>query len=123
MVFNQVDGIYTYAYEASRNEGCMACNQKPKPLEVDEDFKLQDVIDVLTEPNGRYQMKNPGLTTTLDGKNKTLYMSNIPSIEQATRPNLKKTLRDLGMGFGSELVVADVTSPNAVVFKLVSKSQ
>jgi len=123
MVFNQADGIYTYAYEASRNDGCLACNQKPKPLEIgdsDENVKLQDIIDILTDANGRYQMRNPGLTTTnAEGKNKTLYMSNIASIEQATRPNLKKTVKELGMGHGSELVVADVTSPNAIVFKLV----
>lgn len=39
------------------------------------------------------QMKSPGLTTSIDGKNKTLYMQSIQSIEAATRPNLKKTLK------------------------------
>lgn len=42
-------------------------------------------------------MRSPGLTTIIDGKNKTLYMSSIASIEEATRPNLKKTLK--GMNF------------------------
>jgi len=38
-------------------------------------------------------MKGPGVTTTDDhGKNKTLYLPNISSIEERTRPNLKKTL-------------------------------
>ena len=37
-------------------------------------------------------LKNPGLTTVVNGKNKSLYMPSIPSLEQATKPNLKKKL-------------------------------
>jgi len=122
MVFNQADGIYTYAYEAERNPDCVACNQKPKPLEVRADSKLQDIMDILIDPNGRYQMKSPGMTTCVEGKNKTLYMANIPGLEKATKPNLKKGLNELGLDNGAELVVADVTSPNSVVFKIVIAS-
>ena len=45
-------------------------------------------------------------------------MPNVSSIEAATRPNLKKTLRELGLRSGSELVVADSSTPIAVIFKL-----
>ena len=38
------------------------------------------------------QMKSPGITTTFNGKNKTLYMQTVKSIEEKTRENLKKTL-------------------------------
>ena len=38
------------------------------------------------------QMKSPSITTAIDGRNKTLYMKSIASIEQATRPNLSKSL-------------------------------
>jgi len=31
--------------------------------------------------------------TLIEGKNKTLYMNSVPSIEEATKPNLKKTLK------------------------------
>lgn len=34
-------------------------------------------------------MKSPSLTAA----GKTLYMPNVPSLEQKTRPNLKKTLK------------------------------
>jgi len=37
-------------------------------------------------------MKSPSITTAIDGRNKTLYMKSIASIEQATRPNLSKSL-------------------------------
>ena len=63
-------------------------------------------------------MKSPGITTTVDGKNRTLYMPNVASIEAATRPNLKKSLQELGLVSGSEVVVADATTPSAMVFKI-----
>lgn len=37
-------------------------------------------------------MKSPGITTTQNGKNKTLYMQTVKSIEEKTKENLKKTL-------------------------------
>lgn len=39
------------------------------------------------------QMKSPGITTCIAGKNKTLYMQTVKSIEQRTKENLKKTLK------------------------------
>ena len=83
-------GIYTYAYEAERNENCVACSQIPKTLVFHENTRLQEVMEYLSKT---YQMKGPGITTTDDnGRNKTLYLPNISSIEERTRPNLKKTL-------------------------------
>ena len=119
MVFNQTDSIYTYAYEAEKNENCLACSQRKQSASMKPDAKLQDFIDMLTT-NPRYQMKSPGVTTTNPetGRNKTLYMASVESIEKATRPNLKKTLHELGIRDGAELVVADSTTPNAVVFKI-----
>jgi ubiquitin-activating enzyme E1 C len=32
MIFNDSDGIYTYAYEAMRNEECLACSQKSRNI-------------------------------------------------------------------------------------------
>lgn len=39
------------------------------------------------------QMKSPGITTCTDGKNRTLYMQTVKSIEERTRCNLRKTLK------------------------------
>jgi ubiquitin-activating enzyme E1 C len=65
-------------------------------------------------------MKSPAITATkIDGTgSKTLYMSSIQSIEQMTRPNLDKTLQELGLSNGQEILVADVTSPITIVFSL-----
>ena len=39
-----------------------------------------------------FQLRAPGLTTVVDGKNKTLYMQKPVALEEATRKNLDKTL-------------------------------
>ena len=38
-------------------------------------------------------MRSPGLRTVLDGKPKTLYMQTVASLKEATKGNLKKTLK------------------------------
>ena len=84
-------GIYTYAYAAERNEQCVVCSQVPKELVMDEGFRLSQLMEHLSST---YQMKAPGVTTTDEnGKNRTLYLPNPASIEERTRPNLKKTLK------------------------------
>lgn len=118
MVLNVVDGIYTYTFEAERRDDCLICSQKPKILEVsDASAKLQDVLDTLCN-NPSFLMKAPGITTSIGGRTRTLYMSTVASIEKQTRDNLKKTLDELGLFDGCELFVADDTTPNTVTVKL-----
>lgn len=117
LVFNDVDGLYTFTFEAERKENCSACSQVPQNLQFSPSAKLQEVLEYLTE-NSSLQMKSPAITTTLEGKNKTLYLQSVKSIEERTRPNLCKTLKELGLSDGQELAVADVTTPQTVLFKL-----
>lgn len=51
------------------------------------------------------QMKSPGITTSIDGKNRTLYMQTVKSIEEKTRGNLKKTLKGLYSFLGARPAV------------------
>lgn len=119
MVFNDVDGIYTYTYEPEKKESCLACSQVPHTLPIKDPnkMKLKDLIQLLCE-SAMFQMKNPGLTTNIDGKSKTLYMSTIKSIEERTRDNLNKSLVELGLEDGCEIMVADLTTPNTMIIKL-----
>jgi NEDD8-activating enzyme E1 len=122
IVFNQSEGIYTYVFEAEKKPDCLGCNRNAtmrrslmfKPTE-----KLSKVVEYLCE-NIQYQMKSPALTATKpDGSgSKTLYMSSIKSIEEMTRPNLAKTLEELGLTNGQEILVADVTTPQTIIFNL-----
>ncbi|XP_076055913.1 ubiquitin-like activating enzyme 3 isoform X2 [Oratosquilla oratoria] len=120
-VFNDIDGIYTYTYEHEKKEDCLACSQVPQNLEINATDKLQDLVKMLKEM-AQYQMKSPALQAMINGKTKSLYLHSPASIEEKLRPNLKKTLTDLGLITGMEIAVADVTTPNTVIFKLVLKS-
>lgn len=82
-------------------------------------IKLKDLIELLRTRKD-LQMKNPALTGIIEGKNKTLYIHSIPSIEEKTRKNLTLSLSELGLQEGSEVVVADETTPNSIVFKIKS---
>ncbi|XP_073448311.1 NEDD8-activating enzyme E1 catalytic subunit isoform X1 [Aquarana catesbeiana] len=117
LVFNDVDGLYTYTFEAERKDNCPACSLHPQNIEFPSSAKLQEVLDYLTNDTS-LQMKSPAITATLDGKNKTLYLQTVASIEERTRPNLCKTLHELGLVDGQELAVADVTTPQTIIFKL-----
>ncbi|XP_028853902.1 NEDD8-activating enzyme E1 catalytic subunit isoform X3 [Denticeps clupeoides] len=117
LVFNDVDALYTYTFEAERKENCSACSQIPQDLSFPPSARLQDVLDHLTE-SAALQMKSPAVTATMDGKNRTLYLQTVASIEERTRPNLSKTLKELGLSDGQELAVADVTTPQTLLFKL-----
>lgn len=117
MVFNDADGIYTYSYEAERKEDCLACSTKPQLLRFHDSATLQDVITYMTE-SPMYQMHAPGITAMVEGKSKTLYMQSVKSIRQATKQNLQKSLKELGIEEGHELVIADVTTPKSLIFTI-----
>ncbi|XP_011306003.1 NEDD8-activating enzyme E1 catalytic subunit [Fopius arisanus] len=118
MVLNNLDGIYTYTYEAEKKKDCLACSEVPREIQIrDSNVKLRELIDLLCEKTD-LQMKNPGIVVNVEGKNRTLYMQTVQSIEEKTRPNLAKTLRELGLVDGIEINVADVTTPNTITLKL-----
>ncbi|XP_041347869.1 NEDD8-activating enzyme E1 catalytic subunit-like [Gigantopelta aegis] len=117
MNFNDTEGVYTYTFEAQRRDDCLGCSQAPQTLTFMENDKLQDIITYLVE-HTTYQMKSPGVTTSVNGNNKTLYIHTVKSIEEKTKHNLKKSLKELGLLNGQEIYVADPTSPNSITFRL-----
>jgi ubiquitin-activating enzyme E1 C len=55
------------------------------------------------------QLKKPSIRA----EGKTLYMQSPPSIEEQTRPNLDKTLKEeLGLDVGHEIAVTDPAFPS-----------
>ncbi|KAF2356814.1 E2 binding [Trinorchestia longiramus] len=116
-VFNDAHGIYTYTYEHERKSTCLVCSQVPQELEMSPSDTLQVLIDKLKE-SPQYQMSNPGIQAMVDGKTKSLYLHSPASIEQKLRPHLKMSLTDLNLSDGVQLVVADITSPNSLLFTL-----
>lgn len=128
MVFNDVDGAYSYSFEYERKPDCLACSGAPRAVEVRAEQALNALITSLMEryvemaqgSNGHtkkshtqllltkslwlyrfsdeFQMRGPGLTTVVGGKNKTLYMQKPEALEEATRKNLDLSLAGLFIG-------------------------
>lgn len=117
MVLNIADGVYTYTFSADRRADCVACSNTTRTMELESAATLQTILTKLQE-DPQYLMKSPGITTIINGRNKTLYISSIKSIEERTRDNLRKKITDLGLYNGAELLVADVTTPNTITIKL-----
>lgn len=61
LLFNDVDGIYTQAFEIERKSDCVACSNVPKIIPVNDpnSMTLEDLIQYLCE-NAELQMKSPG---------------------------------------------------------------
>ncbi|XP_063533068.1 NEDD8-activating enzyme E1 catalytic subunit [Cydia strobilella] len=117
MVLNIAEGVYSYTFSADRRADCMACSNTTRTMELESQATLQTILTKLQE-EPKYLMKSPGITTIINGRNKTLYMSSIKSIEERTRDNLKKKITDLGLYNGAEILVADITTPNTITIKL-----
>lgn len=59
-----------------------------------------------------------GLTTIINDKNKTLYMSAVKNIEEQTRGNLTMSLAELGLYDGASIMVSDVNMPTTITLQL-----
>jgi len=121
MIFNDSQGVYTYVFEAEKKDDCPACSTKPVDLSFSSSATLRDVIDFMKD-DPSLQLNNPSVTTMAGDRNKTLYVPNIPHLEEQTRDNLEMTVSDLGVQHEQLLTVTDVTSPKHISFKFLVKS-
>lgn len=119
LLFNDVDGIFTYVFEAEKKENCITCSNVPRPVEFADagSVTLQDLIDYLCN-SPAFQLKEPGITANINGQHKTLFMSSVKSIAERTRSNLKMSLAELKIENGQELSVADQTNPSTISIKI-----
>jgi ubiquitin-activating enzyme E1 C len=117
MIFSDVDGVYTYAYEAEKKEDCLTCSNVPIHVKVKPDDKLHDVRDQLMD---EFHLKDPGLSTVVPetGKNRTLFMSKPEMMMEKTKPHLKMSLKELDLRNGQSIFVTDETSPVSFTFIL-----
>ncbi len=101
MMYSGNDGIYTYTFTHEKKDDCPVCGNLPRDLEVDGDWTLQELIDHLAVLPGA-QLKKPSVRA----EGKSLYMQSPPSLEEATRKNLERRLRDF-VEDGHEIAVTD----------------
>ena len=108
-------GLYTYTFQAEKKEDCPVCGNLAQDIIVDPEEKLKDFIASLAE-RAEAQLKKPSLRT----EEKSLYMQAPKQLEEVTRPNLSKKLKDL-IGNGEEVAVSDPSFAIDFKFRLVFK--
>ena len=108
-------GLYTYTFQAEKKDDCPVCGNLAQTITVDPESRLEDFIQSLAE-RAEAQLKKPSLRS----EEKSLYMQAPPVLEEATRPNLRKKMREL-VSDGEEVAVSDPAFTIDFKFKLVYK--
>lgn len=114
MSYDGTEGIYTNTFKYERKDDCAVCGNSAKPLKVDPNWTLQELLDSFAT-NAAAQLKKPSVRAD----DKSLYMDFPPQLKELTSPNLeKKLVEDLGLTKGTEIVVTDPAFPS-VVFRFI----
>ncbi|KAH7034810.1 uncharacterized protein B0I36DRAFT_316989 [Microdochium trichocladiopsis] len=107
MMYTGDESVYTHTFKNEKKDDCAVCGNEAKPLSVDPEWTLQELLDSFAM-KADLQLKKPSLRA----EGKTLYMQFPPSIEEQTRPNLAKKLKqDLKLDVNHEIVVTDPAFP------------
>jgi len=115
LYFNQLDGVHMSVFDFNRKDDCQTCvwNAVVKLHFLSQDT-LQDIVDFVRD---ELRMMKPNLITMVGGRNKTLY-SFSPALEKATKPNLEKTLSELGLLEGQIIIGTDRSTPKQLKLEL-----
>ncbi|CAK7239932.1 MAG: NEDD8 activating enzyme [Sporothrix thermara] len=111
MMYSGNESIYTYTFKHERKKDCPVCSedQRARPLVTDLNMTLGDFLDSFSE-RPEAQLKKPSIRA----EGKTLYMRSPASLEEQTRPNLSRTLAELKLEHGFEVVITDPAFPSLV---------
>jgi NEDD8-activating enzyme E1 len=101
MLYTGDRGVYTYTFEHQKKDDCPVCGNLPKDLQLDPESTLGEFVESLAE-RPEAQLKKPNLRT----EGTSLYYSTPAGLEESTRPNLKRKLKDL-ISDGEEVAVSD----------------
>eukprot|EP01113_Clastostelium_recurvatum_P011315 TRINITY_DN15741_c0_g1_i2.p1 TRINITY_DN15741_c0_g1~~TRINITY_DN15741_c0_g1_i2.p1 ORF type:complete len:458 (+),score=128.47 TRINITY_DN15741_c0_g1_i2:40-1374(+) len=104
MMYNGLAGVYTYTFEVDRRESCAVCGQNDVTYAISPSEPLKELVVRLAE-DVRFQFKKPSLRC--QGRN--LYMQGL--LEATTRPNLDKSLQELGLNNGDVISITDPSLP------------
>jgi len=109
MMYNGVDGVYTYTFDYAKKESCPVCGTSETTFEVSPHLKLEQFMELLAQ-DSRYQLKKPSIRTP----GKSLYMQAPLPLQEATKMNLEKPLNEL-VAEGDVLDITDPSLPNIAV--------
>lgn len=99
------DSVYTYTFEHEKRPDCPVCGGESREMFFEKEDKLEMLLERLGEV-ADLQLKRPSLS--LSGK--PLYFQAPKQLEEATRGNLGKGLREV-VGDGGEVTVTDERLP------------
>lgn len=118
MMYSGNDSIYTYTFKHEKKDDCPVCGRQARPLEIDPSATLGSLVESFAvRPEA--QLKKPSIRA----EGKTLYMQIPASLEEQTRPNLDKTIAELGLEHGQQIVVTDPAFPLEFNFFLRFKGE
>ena len=109
------NGLYTYTFQAEKKEDCPVCGTLAQEMSIDPEMKLEEWLVTLAE-RAEAQLKKPSVRS----EERTLYIQAPPALEEQTRPNLEKKMKEL-VSDGEEVGVSDPAFAIAFKFKLVYK--
>lgn len=101
MMYSGDDSIYTYTFMHEQKPDCPVCSNQARPMSVNPESTLEEFIASLAE-RPEAQLKKPTLRT----ETASLYFQSPASLEEQTRPNLVKKMKDL-VSEGDEIAVSD----------------
>lgn len=91
-MYNGTEGVYNLTFENERRPDCPVCGTpEPCTLSVSRGSTLAEFVDTLAA-HAELRSRKPFLRTS---GGKTLYASNPPALEEATKPNLGKKMEEL----------------------------
>jgi ubiquitin-activating enzyme E1 C len=108
-------GLYTYTFAAEKKDDCPVCGNLAQSVTIDPEWTLEEFLASLAE-RAEAQLKKPSIRTEA----KTLYVQAPKSLEEQTRPNLRKKMKEL-VSDGEEVGVSDAAFTISFKFRLVYK--
>ncbi|KAJ6502440.1 NEDD8 activating enzyme [Mycena sanguinolenta] len=106
------DGVYSYTFEHEKREDCPVCGGESLDVSISSELTVEEFIDLLIERQD-IQIKKPSLSTPTT----QLYLQAPPQLEEATRPNLKKKVKELVAQDG-EVTVTSTSLPFSLSLRL-----
>ncbi|KAK9248324.1 hypothetical protein V1506DRAFT_529624 [Lipomyces tetrasporus] len=113
MMYSGNDSIYTYTFEYEKKDDCPVCGNLASDFEANPEWTLEDLMERLPDSQ-QVRTKTPSLRTA----ERNLYLQSPPQLEEATRPNLSKKLKEL-VSNGQEVSITDPGLPFSVKLRLL----
>ncbi|VDN83916.1 unnamed protein product [Brugia pahangi] len=111
--FTNIEGAFVGVVELEKRMDCLVCGEQAQYVDIPAKETLRYLLDEIIK---RYQLCNPSIQTAKE----KLYMKSdlIPELNEISTANLSRTLEDLGLANGDELLIADETRARPISLRI-----